>query len=232
MTGAEPHTEVRARRAGMVVTGLIGAGTFGLFTALAANLYDDMSEADDLALLDQPALEWGISLRSPASARVATLFTHLGDTIAMTIIATTLTLLLAWRIRSWFPVVMTAIAATGSLTMTRVGKAVIGRERPATADAVPPYETSYSFPSGHTLNSTVLMGMLAYLVFRQTHRRLVRVLAVTAAAVWSITMGASRVFLGHHWLTDVLVAYCLGLAWLAVLIALHRLIFLRPGRSR
>lgn len=224
-TGRQRH------RVGLLVTGGIGVGVFGGFTALAAEVYDDMSSSDDLARLDQPALEWGVSQRTGASEQLATAFTHLGGTIGMTIIATLLTLLLAWRAKSWFPLLMMVIAAAGSLTMTTVGKTVIGRERPPTSAAVPPFETSHSFPSGHTLNSTVLMGMLAYLLFLQVHRRLVRVLGIVVAVAWSIAMGASRVFLGHHWLTDVLVAYCLGLAWLGVLISLHRLLFHRSDGS-
>ena len=43
------------------------------------------------------------------------------------------------------------------------------------------------------------------------------------AIAWALAMGLSRVFLGHHWLTDVIFAWLLGAAWLALLITSHRL---------
>ena len=52
-------------------------------------------------------------------------------------------------------------------------------------------------------------------------------------SVYAVTMGLSRVYLGHHWLTDVLAAWVLGLAWLAMVIGVHRLWHaMRPQRDK
>ena len=115
------------------------------------------------------------------------------------------------------------MAVAGSLLITLVGKAVVGRNRPPLADAVPPYESSPSFPSGHALNSTVIAGMVAYLLLRRWSSMLARVLTVVVALAWAISIGLSRVFLGHHWLTDVMFGWLVGLAWLSVMITAHRL---------
>ena len=55
-------------------------------------------------------------------------------------------------------------------------------------------------------------------------------LTLAVAGLFALAMGLSRVFLGHHWLTDVLVAWTLGLAWLAVVVTAHRL-FLTVRRA-
>ncbi|WP_107705974.1 phosphatase PAP2 family protein [Nocardioides allogilvus] len=107
--------------------------------------------------------------------------------------------------------------------MTVVGKHLVGRVRPPQELAVPPYESTPSFPSGHTLNSWVLWILIGYLVAVRTGSHRLAVVAPAVATVLAMAMGLSRVYLGHHWLTDVLVGWTLGAAWLAVIITGHRL---------
>lgn len=97
------------------------------------------------------------------------------------------------------------------------------RHRPPLTEAVPPYLLSPSFPSGHTLNTTVVMGVTAYLLLRRQKRPGVRWATVAALAAWALAMGLSRVYLGHHWLTDVIAGWTLGLAWVTLLVSAHRL---------
>ena len=138
---------------------------------------------------------------------------------------------LALRRRSWTPVILILAAGTGSLLMTIVGKRLIGRTRPSLADAVPPFEHSPSFPSGHTLNAVVIAGIIAYLLVLRRHHQWSRITIVAVAFAFAVTIAATRVYLGHHWFTDVLAAFCLGLAWLALVITAHRL-YLTVRKSR
>lgn len=193
-------------------------------TIVSAEVYEAVAEDDGVAGLDQPVLDLALSLRSPGLDAAVTGFTDLAGTVGLPIIAGLVVLVMCLRWRSWTPLVLTAAAAAGSLLMTVSGKALIGRTRPELADAVPPYETSASFPSGHTLNSIVVAGILAYLLTLHLQRRSAKVAAVLAAALFTFAVGLSRVYLGHHWLTDVLVAWTLGAAWLAVVITAHRLL--------
>jgi len=105
---------------------------------------------------------------------------------------------MVWRWRSLTPLILMIIAVAGSLTFTSVGKAIVGRLRPPLSPALPPYEHTFSFPSGHTLNSTVIAGMVAYLVARRLSSNRAIALSVVLAVAWSAAMGFSRIFLGHH----------------------------------
>jgi undecaprenyl-diphosphatase len=141
----------------------------------------------------------------------------------MPVLALLATGLMVWRWRSRTPLVLMLIAAAGSLAMTVAGKDLIGRARPPQTLAVPPFERSPSFPSGHTLNATVLTGVAVYLLLRRLESVRARVATVVAGALFAGSMGLSRVFLGHHWLTDVVAGWALGLAWVAVVVTAHRL---------
>ncbi len=216
----------------LYLTAAVGLVLVAALTLASAGLYDAVVEQDGVAQLDQPALDEAIAVRNPTNTTLLTWFTHLGGPLGMTIIASLITAAMVWRWRSRTPLVLMLVAVAGSLTLTTVGKAAVGRSRPPLSEAVPPYEYAFSFPSGHALNSTVIAGLVAYLLARRLRTRWARVLTIAAAVAWAVAMGLSRVFLGHHWLTDVMVGWLLGAAWLVVVITAHRLFLtLRAARA-
>ncbi|WP_434620069.1 phosphatase PAP2 family protein [Arthrobacter sp. A5] len=209
--------------AALILTLAIGALIAIIMTAVFAQVYDSVTEADGVAGLDHPLLAAAKSIRSPGFDIVMTAYTNVGGTIGMPILGMIATVTLALRRRSWTPVILILTAAAGSLLMTIAGKPLFGRARPSLSDAIPPYEHSAAFPSGHALNSFVIAGIVAYLIVLRQRTRRGRVLTVAVAALFALTMGLSRVYLGHHWFTDVLSAWALGAAWLALVITAHRL---------
>ena len=170
----------------LAITAGIGAVLLTGFAVAGAEVYEAVTEGDGVAGLDRPVLDTAISLRSARLDRVLTGFTHLGGPTGMTIIASLITVLMVWRWRSRTPLILMIMAVAGSLLITMVGKELVGRMRPPLADAVPPYESSPSFPSGHALNSTVIAGIVGYLLLRRLSSMLARVLTVAAALGWAI----------------------------------------------
>ncbi|MCC6498150.1 MAG: PAP2 family protein, partial [Propionibacteriaceae bacterium] len=156
--GARPNVD-----SALLLTGIIGGVVFAALMLASAAIYDSVSDADGVSSFDKPALDWAVSQRSPAVAGWVTAFTDLGRAVPMVVMAGLLTtiLFLAHRRRTIW--VLMLVAAGGSISQTLVGKALVGRSRPELDFAVPPFEDSFSFPSGHALNSTVVAGMLAYL---------------------------------------------------------------------
>jgi undecaprenyl-diphosphatase len=75
----------------------------------------------------------------------------------------------------------------------------------------------YSFPSGHAMGSVCFFGSLAYVVYFTVERRhFHRLGAVLACGLAALAIGASRIYLGVHYFTDVVAGFAAGLSWMAV----------------
>jgi undecaprenyl-diphosphatase len=217
--------------AALWLTMIIGGALVLTLALLGAEVYSNVVDDEGLANLDIPALEYAQTLRNPEVDAFATGFTNVGGGIGMPIVASILTAWLTFLSRTWRPIVLVGGAAMVSTLATTLGKRLVGRTRPDHSEAVPPYESTPSFPSGHTLNTTVVIGVLLYIVCLQFQILWARIIAITAGVIFIIAMGLSRVFLGHHWLTDVMAGWFLGLAWVCMVILAHRLFHLIRKRE-
>ena len=79
-----------------------------------------------------------------------------------------------------------------------------------------------SFPSGHTLHYTAFWGFFTYIVVTRSRLPVVRWLVAGIVSSLAALVGPSRIYLGHHWLTDVLASYLLGTAYLLGLVTVYR----------
>jgi undecaprenyl-diphosphatase len=116
------------------------------------------------------------------------------------------------RLRVW--VLTLTLAVFGGMALNVLLKHLFVRPRPLFKNPLLML-TTYSFPSGHTLMATVFYGTLCALVLTRSQRWLWRALAITVAGVMILLVGFSRIYLGAHYLSDVLAAIAEGLAWLA-----------------
>ena len=208
--------------AALWITMLIGGVIVVALALWSAEVYDNVVDEAGLANLDKPTLAFMERLRSPGLDSFVTGFTNIGGGVGMPILASILTAWLIWASRTWRPLILIGGAAAASTTATTLGKKLVGRTRPDYADAVPPYENSPSFPSGHTLNTTVVISLVVYLACLQLQRTIARAGLIAAGVIFIAAMGMSRVFLGHHWMTDVIMGWILGLAWVGIVIMAHR----------
>jgi membrane-associated phospholipid phosphatase len=110
------------------------------------------------------------------------------------------------------------IALAGGGILNTVLKHVYARPRPIFADPILS-AGGFSFPSGHSMGTFILAGMAAYLGVLHTNGRLRHAAIVALALAWAVTMGYSRMYLGVHYLTDVVGGYAAGSCWLAVCIS-------------
>lgn len=122
------------------------------------------------------------------------------------------------RLRLALIIAIVLIAAT---LCTDLVKEYVARPRPPGEPLVP--ASGYSFPSGHTLNSTVTYGLLALVVWRSRLWLAARRAAVVAGVALPALVGLSRIALGVHHPTDVLAGWLAGIAFVALAATLIRM---------
>ena len=146
-------------------------------------------------------------------------FTWLGGRFLIVVgFAFVVAALLSRHVRLALIVAGTLIAAS---LFTYVVKEYVGRPRPPWDHLV--HVTSYSFPSGHTLNSTVSYGLLAVVAWRSRIPVRARQAAVIVGVALPFLIGVSRIALGVHYPTDVLGGWLAGIAFVALAAMLIRL---------
>ena len=116
--------------------------------------------------------------------------------------------------RRWRLALYLLVAGAGALTLDPILKTLVGRLRPVVADPIA-YGTGNSFPSGHALGSIVCYGAL-YLVFLPVASGKWRRRFTVVIATLIVAIGASRLLLGVHFISDVLGGWARGIAWLGV----------------
>lgn len=197
--------------------------------------------ADDVVGGEHPAFDEKILLAfrqadNPAvgagPARLAEMardVTALGSGVALALLTLLVTGFLVLR-RRHRTAGFVATAVIGGALLTTVVKNIIGRERPTIVPHLME-ETSLSFPSGHSMSSTVVYFTLAAILARTVARRREKLYLIGAAAFLSILVGVSRVYMGVHYPTDVIAGWTGGTAW-ALLCALVARWLQRRGQLR
>jgi undecaprenyl-diphosphatase len=149
----------------------------------------------------------------PAFVRALIVITTLGSTGFLIRLVALAVIVLAVR-RRWRLVAFVSVTTLGGVILDPTLKLLVGRVRPVVPNPVA-FGGGNSFPSGHALNSLICYGALV-LVFLPALTPLGRRILLGVAGAVVVLIGASRVFLGVHFVTDVVGAWCVGTAWLGL----------------
>jgi undecaprenyl-diphosphatase len=187
--------------------------------------------AKTLDAVDRPVLLFFVRHRESWLTSINKGVTTLGSSGVL--IAVVALVGLAWwlRRRSWRPAAMLGGAYLGAEGLFRLIAVLVGRPRPPLALAVGHFSGS-AFPSGHATLGAAVFGMLAALVAAATVTWARKVAAWAAAVLLAVLVGATRLYLGAHWLTDVLAGWALGALWLSALLTLARTVPALRGANR
>ena len=197
-------TDLGARRTVLISVAVGALLTFGVLTALIAP-HPATPPVNDLRVQG-----WMIRHRIPALTRTADVVTRLGWGPVLLMVGSAGALWL-WRRRGRARMAVGLLATLGATAgLVALLKISIHRERPSTASLLGSPALDYAFPSGHTTDSAVTYVLLAF-AFGMSQRRGRRLLLSLMIGL-ALLIGASRVYLGYHYLTDVLAGWLLATA--------------------
>lgn len=162
--------------------------------------------------LDQWVHDWCVTHRNHAGNIFFLLITTLGSPLVLSVV-TAIVAIVKWRNRHRGTALFLVLATAGGYGVGLALKQHYARARPILTQAFQG-DHGYSFPSGHALGSAVVLGAFAYLVIRSRQGLRIKLLSVVLAFLLLVAVCWSRVYLGVHWLTDVIAGAGLGLVWL------------------
>ena len=172
-----------------------------------------------LTSLDMRVLEMLAAFRDPLGTYIFIGITELGGPFFLGGLALCLALFPALRSRYALAAgLVSSVAGAGAVTLLL--KEIVERARPA--EMYQAYlETGYSFPSGHATLAAAFYGFCMYLAVRTMPKGWSRTLVVTLLGLLILGIGFSRLYLGVHYLSDVVAGFALGAlcAWLGSLVA-------------
>jgi membrane-associated phospholipid phosphatase len=202
-----------------------GAGLLALY-AFAALAEDVASQ--ETQQLDTAVLLWLHQFSSPTLDAVATGLSLLGSELLVVLVVAAL-VALGYQ-RRWGAALALVLVVGGAELLNSVLKTLFHRTRPGSVDAIIAAQL-FSFPSGHAMVAAAFYFFLAYLVWRVL-RGWQRWAWAGALLLMVLLIGGSRLYLGVHFLTDVVAGYLAGFLWTdAVIIGSHFLTVRRRARS-
>jgi len=206
---------VRAALPGLVLV-VLGVAAF-------AGLLDSVRETDDISLFDRPVLAWLVASRGAVATAVFSAVTLVSGPIVLPVIVAVACL--AWGLvrREWWRPALLLGAMVASTSISLAIKGIVARPRPPLATMViAGAERTASFPSGHTIGAATLLLVAWYLVVSRHPTRARQVGWGIATVVGAFAVGLSRLYLGYHFLTDVLAALALAVAILGAVTIVDR----------
>ena len=195
-----------ARR--IIVEAVLAALGALAFVALAATFV----RGGQVVVVDDDVSRW-VADNVPGGVEwVARAFTWLGGVVGTAVVAG-LAAIVLWRASRRADAMFVVLAVLGITALVAVLKAVYQRARPDLGTAIP-LPHSYSFPSGHAATAVVLYGALGLLAAERARSPLRAAAWLAAVVVMALAIGASRVLLNVHFVSDVAAGFAVGLAWL------------------
>jgi membrane-associated phospholipid phosphatase len=127
--------------------------------------------------------------------------------------------------RFWLELGMLLVGVGGGAIIWSMLIEIFDRVRPTQQLGI--VVSDFSFPSGHAISAVICYGLLAYLFIPKMPSLFWKWVVGIASVLTMLFIGFSRLYLGGHYLTDIVAGYALGLAWAGLVFTLVESFFLK-----
>jgi membrane-associated phospholipid phosphatase len=188
------------------------------FIYLFFGIVQDYVGQDALIRADLRIINLISQFRTPRISQFMLFITYLakGEIIIVAVISS---LIILFLLRKWSYFRSLLIFVIGGELFVWIIKNIVDRPRPPLTEALVT-ETSYSFPSGHSFIAIAFYGLITFFLFETFKRKYLKILTLILGLILIALIGASRIYLGAHWPSDVLASFTSGLAWLSIVITI------------
>ncbi len=166
--------------------------------------------------IDTEIMNLVAAFRSTGITKAFIFLTYLGNWQVIVGLSVVVIIILALLKKTREIIFLTAALISGEV-IKELLKFLIHRQRPDAVFSLLP-ENGYAFPSGHAFMSVIFYGMLCYFIYQACKKKWQRIILLVATAILVFLIGFSRIYLGVHWISDILAGWLIGGAILAFFI--------------
>jgi undecaprenyl-diphosphatase len=194
----------------------IAAGVLVMVGAswIFGGISEDVWTGDPLTFVDERVAEWFHARTTPFMTASMLVVSNLHGVVAISLYVALLALYVLWK-RDWYWLWVLGLAVPGGMLLNELMKFAFQRARPSFDTPLLTLST-FSFPSGHVAGSALFYGMLAAMLVSKLKAWRWRVRVAYGALAMVVIVALSRLYLGVHYLSDVLAAFAEAAAWLSL----------------
>jgi undecaprenyl-diphosphatase len=202
---------------------LVALTFFVIGFVLIALIYAGVKTGTGLAAWDTAVHDWFVSSRTSAMTQIMEYVTYIFDPYLLLAVTVLGSVVWAWRKKEYWRPALVSLSLAVAFAVSTLIKTIIERSRPPEVDMVLPLETGFAFPSNHTYGVAVIALIIGYFLYSRRATAKTFYLWLASAVTCTVLIAISRLYLGYHWLTDVVASVCLALVVLAIIMAVDRL---------
>lgn len=178
-----------------------------LFTIITYAIFNDK-----INTIDQNIHSYILNLRNNNLTSILITITNISSAYALIVLSILLLLIMK---KKKLPLLI-SLNLIISFISNQIAKQIFTRPRPIGINLIE--ETGYSYPSGHAMISMAYFGFISYLIYKYVKNKLIKTILISSIFILIILIGFSRIYLGVHYLSDIIGGFLLSIAYLMIFI--------------